>query len=397
MQKSEVINQDEQYFMRTFARFPVVLSHGSGIKVWDTDGKEYVDFLAGIAVNALGHNHPKLTAAICEQATKLIHISNLFYSESQALLAEKLVTYFGGNSKVFFGNSGAEANEGALKLARKYAAEQKSGRFEIITTMHSFHGRTLATLTATGQPKFHEGYGPLPGGFKYAPYNDLKAIKELVNDKTCAIMVEPIQGESGVNMGSVEYLQGLRELCDAEGLVLIFDEIQTGIGRTGKMFAFEHFGVKPDIITLAKALAGGFPIGAIIAQDRVAAAFGPGDHGSTFGGNPLACAAALAVLEVIEEDGLLANATVVGAYFQAKLRELQTKYALIEEVRGLGLMIGAQLNCSGRPLVEAALKHGAIINCAGGDTLRFVPPLITAKADVDVLVRILDQVFQELV
>jgi acetylornithine/N-succinyldiaminopimelate aminotransferase len=396
MQAKDIFEQDQQYFMHTFARFPIVLSHGSGMKVWDMEGKQYLDFLAGIAVNALGHNHPRLVETISQQAAKMIHISNLFYSESQANLAEKLVKLFGGSAKVFLGNSGAEANEGALKLARKYATEQKTGKFEIITTMHSFHGRTLAALTATGQPKYQEGYGPLPGGFKYAPYNDLTSIKNLVTDKTCAIMVEPIQGESGIHVGTQDYLEGLRQLCDANGILLIFDEIQTGIGRTGKMFAFEHYGVRPDIVTLAKALGGGVPIGAIIAQDHVAEAFKPGDHGSTFGGNPLACAAALTTLDVIAKDDLLTNAIVVGDYFQEKLRALQQNYAAIVEVRGKGLMIGAQLSFPGRPVVEAVLQHGAIINCAGGNVLRFVPPLIATKADVDALIVILDKVFAEI-
>lgn len=392
MQTKDIIRLDQQYYMRTFARFPIALSHGSGMKVWDMEGKEYLDFLGGIAVNVLGHNHPQLVEAISRQAAKLIHISNLFYSEPQAILAEKLVGLFGGKARVFMANSGAEANEGAIKLVRKYAAEQGKGKFAIITTQHSFHGRTLATLTATGQPKYQEGFGPLPGGFTYAPYNDLAALKALVTDETCAIMVEPIQGESGVHVGTQQYLQGLRELCDQHGMLLIFDEIQTGVGRTGKMFAFEHYNVKPDVITLAKGLGGGVPIGAVIAREEAANAFKPGDHGTTFGGNPLACAAALATLETIEQEDLLVNARQTGAYFRERLQELQKKHAMITEVRGQGLIIGAQLNCPGRPLVEAVLQQGAIINCAGGDVLRFVPPLIVSKPDVDVLIEILDKV-----
>lgn len=395
MQTKEVIGLDQQYYMKTFARFPIALSHGAGMKVWDLEGKEYLDFLAGIAVNVLGHNHPKLVEAISTQAAKLLHISNLFYSEPQARLAEKLVSLFGGGAKVFMANSGAEANEGAIKLARKYAKEQGSGKFEIITTWHSFHGRTLATLTATGQPKYQGGYGPLPGGFKYATYNELVAMEGLITEQTCAIMVEPIQGESGVHVGTPEYLQGLRELCDKYGILLIFDEIQTGIGRTGKMFAFEQYGVKPDIMTLAKGLGGGVPIGAVIAQEHVADAFKPGDHGTTFGGNPLACAAALATLEVIEQEGLLENAQRTGAYFREQLQELQKKHKCITEVRGTGLILGLQLNRPGRPLVEAAMQQGAIINCAGnGDVLRFVPPLIVRNKDVDTLMEILDKVLK---
>lgn len=393
MQTKEVISLDQQYYMKTFARFPIALSHGKGMKVWDLEGKEYLDFLGGIAVNVLGHGHPGLVEAISKQAAKLLHISNLFYSEPQARLAEKLVGLFGGGARVFMANSGAEANEGAIKLARKYAKEMGSGKYEIITTWHSFHGRTLATLTATGQPKYQAGYGPLPGGFKYATYNELVAVEGLITDETCAIMVEPIQGESGVHVGTEQYLRGLRQLCDKHDMLLIFDEIQTGIGRTGKMFAFEHYGIKPDIMTLAKGLGGGVPTGAFIAQDHVANAFKPGDHGTTFGGNPLVCAAALATLEAIEQEGLLENARKTGDYFREQLQELQKKHACITEVRGTGLILGLQLSCPGRPLVEAAMKQGAIINCAGGgDVLRFVPPLIVSKEDVDALIRILDKV-----
>lgn len=391
MNTSSVIELDDQYFMHTFGRFPVVLSHGQGMKVWDIEGNEYLDFLAGIAVNALGHNHPRLVEAISHQAAKFIHISNLFYNEPQALLAEKVVQLFGGNAKVFLGNSGAEANEGAIKLARKYASVQKNGKYEIITAIKSFHGRTMATLAATGQPKYQEGYGPLPGGFKYVTYNDLTAVQEAITDKTCAILVEPIQGESGIHVGTPEYLQGLRKLCDEHGILLIFDEIQTGIARTGKMFAFEHYGVKPDIMTLAKGLGGGVAIGAVVAQNQVASAFKPGDHGSTFGGNPLACAAALATLETIEKENLIANASTVGSYFKEKLQALAKKHPVITEVRGKGLMIGVQLNIPGQKLVETALKNGAIINCANGDVLRFVPPLIASKEDIDALLLILEK------
>jgi len=323
MQLEEIINLDKKYFMNTFGnRTPVCFSHGKGINLWDINGKKYYDFLAGIAVNALGHSHPKLVNAIKQQAEKLIHCSNLYYIESQAKLAEKLVSISCAD-KVFFANSGAEANEGAIKLARIYF--KKKGmpeKYEIITLEKSFHGRTLATIAATGQDKYQKPYCPLTPKFLKVPINDLEALEKAINSSTCAVMIEPIQGESGVNLTSVEYLKGVRKLCDEKGILLIFDEVQCGLGRTGKLFAYEHFGVEPDIFTLAKALGGGFPIGALCAKEHVASAFEPGDHGSTFGGNPLACTAALAALDVIIEEGLVENSAKMGTYFMSKLSEL---------------------------------------------------------------------------
>jgi len=393
--KQQIFAQDEQHYVPVFARYPIVLSHGEGPYVYDTEGKKYLDFLAGIAVNVLGHAHPKLVAAIAEQAGKIIHCSNLYYTEQQATLAATL-TKLAGMDKVFFANSGAEANEGAIKLARKYGKTLNADRVEIITAENSFHGRTYATLTATAQPKYQKGYEPLPGGFRYVPFNDLAALKSMVSEKTCAILLEPIQGEGGINIPDDGYLQAVRQLCDESGALLIFDEIQTGMGRTGKLFAYQYFGVKPDIVTVAKGLGGGVPIGAFLASDKVAAAFHAGDHGSTFGGNPLACAAANAVLSVIAEEDLGANADRMGAYMITELCKLQNKYPrLIHEVRGKGLMIGMQLSRPGREIVNRCLEEGFIINCTAGDILRFVPPLTIKQAHIDELIANLDKVFAE--
>lgn len=395
MNKEQIISQDEQHYVPVFARYPIVLSHGEGPYVYDTEGKKYLDFLAGIAVNVLGHAHPKLVAAIAEQAGKIIHCSNLYYTEQQASLAAAL-TKLAGMDKVFFANSGAEANEGAIKLARKYGKTLSEDRVEIITAENSFHGRTYATLTATAQPKYQKGYEPLPGGFRYVPFNDLEALKNIVSEKTCAVMLEPIQGEGGINIPDAGYLQAVRQLCDDNGALLIFDEIQTGMGRTGNLFAYQTFDVKPDIVTVAKGLGGGVPIGAFLAAGKVADVFHAGDHGSTFGGNPLACAAANSVLAVIAEENLGANAAVMGEYMMAELRKLQSKYSqLILDVRGKGLMIGVQISRPGREIVNRCLEEGYIINCTAGEVLRFVPPLNINKNHIDELIVNLDKVFAE--
>ncbi|MGI6091749.1 MAG: acetylornithine transaminase [Veillonellaceae bacterium] len=387
---------DRQHYMPVFARYPIVLSHGEGPYVYDAEGKKYLDFLAGIAVNVLGHAHPKLVAAIAKQAGKLIHCSNLYYTEEQAMLVTSLAE-LSGLDKVFLANSGAEANEGAIKLARKYGKTISPDKLEIISAEHGFHGRTLATLTATAQPKYQKGYEPLPAGFKYVPYNDFEALKAAVTPNTCAIMLEPIQGEGGVNVPAEGYLEKVRQLCDQQDILLIFDEIQTGVGRTGKMFAYEHFNIKPDIVTMAKGLGGGVPIGAFLAQDKVANVFGPGDHGSTFGGNPLACAAANAVLRVMKEENLASNAEAVGSYMVEALKKLQQKYpALITEVRGKGLMIGINLSQPGRDIVGKCLDKGVIINCTAGNVLRLVPPLNISKSHADEVVKVLDEVLATL-
>ena len=391
----QIYAKDKKDYLPVFARYNIVLDHGDGMYVYDTQWKKYIDYLGGIAVNVLGHADPALVKAIADQAGRMIHCSNLYYTQVQADAAEKLVK-LSGLGKVFFGNSGAEANEGAIKLARKYAHQTDPEKSQIITAWHSFHGRTLATLTATGQPKYHEGFGPMPGGFEYVDYGDYEALEKMVTDKTCAVMLETIQGEGGVYVPPADYLKKVRALCDKYNAVLILDEIQCGMGRSGKFFAYEQFGIKPDIVTLAKGLAGGVPIGAFIASDKVAAAFHAGDHGSTFGGNPLACAAANVVLDKIGSGDILAHVNEVGAYLKQKLGGFQQKYPqLITEVRGMGLILGLQLTKPGRDIVNACLDEGAIINCTAGDVLRFVPPLIVTKAQVDELCAILGKVLPQ--
>ena len=383
------MKEDQRHYMPVFARYPLVLSHGEGPYVYDSEGKKYLDFLAGIAVNILGHGHPALVKAIAEQAGKLIHCSNLYYTEPQATLAARLAELTGFD-RVFLANSGAEANEGALKLARKYGKTLSPDRVEIITAENSFHGRTLATLTATGQPKYREGYEPLPAGFRYVTYNDLDSLKSVISDKTCAVLIEPIQGEGGVYVPDEGYLAAVRELCDQTGALLIFDEIQTGMGRTGHLLASQTFGVKPDIVTLAKGLGGGVPIGAFLTTDKIAGAFHAGDHGTTFGGNPLASAAGNAVLDVLAQENLAANASARGEYLMAELRKLQGKYpSLIKDVRGCGLMVGMELTVPGRDIVNRCLEAGAIINCTAGNVLRFVPPLTITNEHIDELIVIL--------
>ena len=385
------MKEDQQHYMPVFARYPLVLSHGEGPYVYDSEGKKYLDFLAGIAVNILGHGHPTLVKAIADQAGKMIHCSNLYYTEPQATLAARLAELTGFD-RVFLANSGAEANEGALKLARKYGKTLSPDRVEIITAENSFHGRTLATLTATGQPKYREGYEPLPGGFSYVTYNDLDSLKRVISDKTCAVLIEPIQGEGGVYVPDEGYLAAVRELCDQTGALLIFDEIQTGMGRTGHLLAGQTFGVKPDIVTLAKGLGGGVPIGAFLTTDKIAGAFHAGDHGTTFGGNPLASAAGNAVLDILAGENLAANAAARGEYLMAELKKLQGKYpSLIKEVRGYGLMIGMELTVPGRDIINRCLEAGAIINCTAGTVLRFVPPLNITNNHIDELIVILDK------
>ena len=384
--------KDSASYLPVFARYRIVLDHGAGVYVYDTKGRRYLDFLGGIAVNVLGHAHPALVRAVAAQAERMIHCSNLYYTKAQADAAARL-TALSGLGKVFFGNSGAEANEGAIKLARKYAWRKDPAKVEIITAHHSFHGRTLATLTATGQPKYQEGFGPLPGGFSYVAYGDGDALEAAMSDKTCAVLLETIQGEGGVHVPPDGYWQRVRALCDRYDACLILDEIQSGMGRTGTFFAYEGFGIRPDIVTLAKGLAGGVPIGAFVASDKVAAAFGLGDHGSTFGGNPLACAAALAVLDEMEKPDFLPHVKEMGAYLYGALEKLREKYpALILEVRGRGLLLGAQLSRPGREIVDACLAEGVILNSTADTVLRFVPPLIVTKAQIDEMIAILDRV-----
>jgi acetylornithine/N-succinyldiaminopimelate aminotransferase len=392
MDSQTLMMLSEQYVAHTYARYPVVLVRGKGTRVWDQEGEEYLDFVSGLAVCNLGHCHPRVVKTIQGQAEKLIHVSNFYYIEPQIQLASLLCKHSFAD-KVFFCNSGAEANEGALKLARKFAKEEiGKDRYEIITMEGSFHGRTLATLTATGQEKFHKGYEPLMPGFKYVPFNDIGAVKKAIDPKTCAVMVEPIQGEGGVNCPSEGYLKTLREICDENRLLLIFDEVQVGMGRTGKLFAYEHEGVEPDMLTLAKSLAGGVPIGALLIKQEISDGFKPGDHASTFGGNPLASAAGVAALTAILEEGMLENCRKMGDYFFSELDKMKNKFPFIKEVRGKGLILGMELKIDGSSIVKEMLKKRVLINCTMGNILRFLPPLIVTQEEIDRVVATLEEV-----
>jgi predicted acetylornithine/succinylornithine family transaminase len=395
MEIKKLIDESSLYIMNTYKRFPIVLRKGRGMRVWGADGKEYLDFVGGVAVNILGHCHPRVVIAIQKQAQRLLHVSNYYHIGPQIRLAKLLVQHAFAD-KVFFCNSGAEANEAAIKLTRKYAKENIGpDRFEIITAENSFHGRTIATLTATGQDKFKKGFEPLVPGFKHIPFNDIDALHKAITKNTCAILLEPIQGEGGVKVPHPDYLKEVRKICDVNNLLLILDEVQTGMGRTGKFFAYEHFGITPDIMTIAKGLGGGVPIGAMLATDKVASAFQPGTHASTFGGNPLVCAAAIATIETLLEDGfILDQCTRMSEYFKERLVSLKEEFpSLIVEIRGLGLLIGMELTRNCEPIVKACLEMGVLINCAAGNVLRFMPPLIVQKKDIDHLVDILDKVF----
>lgn len=381
---------------KTYGRYPLVAASGTGCWLTDIDGKQYLDFLAGVAVNNLGHCHPKVVKALQDQAGKLIHCSNYYHIPAQIKLAEMLCQHSFGD-RVFFCNSGAEANEAAIKLARKYSADTYDGRrFEIITATASFHGRTLATISATGQEKMQTGFAPLMPGFKYVPFGDIKALKAAINATSCAIMLEPVQGEGGVNVPPEGYLSAVRELCDQHELLLIFDEVQAGLGRTGHLFAYQHDQIEPDIMTLAKALAGGPPIGAMIAREKHAESLGPGTHGSTFGGNPLIAAAGLASLTAIIEDGVIDNCVAMGSYLRTKLEQLKDKHPFIVEVRGRGLLLGMELAIEGGEIVKTALNRGLLINCTVGNVLRFVPPLIVTKSEIDQMIEILSGIFAEI-
>ncbi|HEV7215235.1 MAG TPA: aspartate aminotransferase family protein [Chloroflexota bacterium] len=379
------------HYMHTFKRLPLCLERGQGVYVWDVEGKRYMDWVAGIAVNVLGYDHPAVVEAICEQAKKLIHTSNLYYTLPQLELADLLIK----NScaeRLFFGNSGAEANEGAIKLARKWGKLHRKGAYEVITALDSFHGRTLAMVAATGQPKYQEPYAPMPAGFVNVPFNDLAAIKGATTAATVAVMLEPVQGESGVHPADPDYLQGVREWCDQQGLLLIFDEIQTGMGRTGHFLGYEWYKIEPDVFTMAKGLAGGVPIGAFLAKGSAAEALGPGDHGSTFGGSPLACAAGVATVKTVLEQELPANAGKQGGYLAAKLAELRQAFPIITEIRARGLMIAFDLAQDLAPtLVLKGLGEGLILNATGPRTVRIVPPLILTRREVDEGISLLRQ------
>ena len=395
----KIFAEDQKNYLPVFNRYKIVVDHGEGIYTFDSEGKKYIDFLAGIAVNVLGHNYKPLVDAITNQASKVIHISNLYYTQAQADAATKLVD-LSGLDRAFFCNSGAEANEGAIKIARKFSHQKNKNKSQIITAWDSFHGRTLATLTATGQPHYHEGFEPLPKGFDYVHFNDIDELERMISDETCAVMLETIQGEGGVYPPNENYFKQVRELCDKFDALLILDEIQCGIGRTGKFFAYENYAIKPDIVTLAKGLAGGVPIGAFIVTEKVAQSFKPGDHGTTFGGNPLACAAANVVLNIVPNEKFLNHVVEVGNYFETQLKNLQKKYpSLISDIRGKGLILGAELTdknkLSGVEIVNECMNRGAIINCTVGKVLRFIPPLIIENSHVDEVIKILDEVLKE--
>jgi acetylornithine aminotransferase len=389
--ESAAIAQANAVIAQTYQRFPLVLTRGSGSTLWDENGRRYTDFVAGIAVCNLGHAHPRIAEALAAQARTLWHVSNLFYTVPQKDLAAWLTAHSFAD-RVFFCNSGAEANEAAIKLARKYFKDAgQPQRFRIISMEQSFHGRTMATLSATGQEKVKHGFDPLLDGFDFAPFDDIAALRARIGPATCAVMLEPIQGEGGVRCPEPAYLKQVRALCDEAGLLLIFDEIQTGMGRTGTLFAHEQYGVVPDIMTLAKALANGLPMGAMLARETVAAAFGPGAHASTFGGTPIVSAAALEVCRVLEEEEVLDHCRRVSAHFRARLEWLKSRHAIVAEVRGMGLLLGIRLTVEGGPFVLKCMERGFLINCVQGSILRFVPPLVITVEEIDRLIACLDE------
>ena len=391
MDKKAIIEETEKYYLPVFGRYPMVMELGQGCRVWDNEGNEYVDAFAGIAVNSLGYNHPVLVKAISEQAAKLMHCSNLYYTEIQAK-ALRMVAEATGMDRIFFANCGAEGNEGAMKLARKYGVSKAPTKYKIISAEESFHGRTFDTLAATGHDYYHVGYGPLSPGHVLVPYGDIKALEAQMDDDVCAVLLEPIQGEGGVHVPPDEYLQQVRALCDKHDALLIFDEVQTGVARTGKWFAYMHSGVKPDILTFAKGIGGGFPVAGFAVPERLAHVFKPGDHGGTFGGNPLACAAVYATLTTIKSEGLVDKVAEKGEYFKNELRKLQEKYPdKVTDVRGCGLMLGMEVAGEGKPIVESCLANNVIVNCTAGNVIRIVPPLIISKEEIDIVVAALDK------
>lgn len=403
---------DARVHMHTYARKPVMFVRGSGMRLYDDEGREYLDFVSGIGAVNLGHAHPAVTLAVAGQMAKLVHVSNLFYVEHRDELAEDLVALFDGTgsgpnesgrlagtadspARVFFSNSGAEANEGAIKLARKWALSHKSGATRVVAALRSFHGRTLATLAATGQPSKQEAFRPLPVGFEHVPLNDIDALDDALDDMVCALLLEPIQGEGGVWPCTTEYLSAARRFCDERGVLLVLDEVQTGCYRTGPAFAHQVYGVKPDIMTLAKSLANGLPIGAIVAQAGVADSFVPGDHGSTFGGGPAICAGARATLMALRDEGLGKNAEEAGEYLRGRLGELAARSGTISDVRGAGLMVGVSLSSVSAPSVAAeALRRGMVINAIGDDVLRFLPPLVCSFGEIDTLLHTLEETLE---
>ncbi len=392
---SHTIDRAERFMFQTYKRAPLTLVRGDGCRVWDEQDKEYLDFVGGIAVCALGHSSPVISAAICEQSKKLVHVSNLYYTQPQTELAQLLIE----NSfaeRVFFSNSGAEANEAAIKLARHYSKDHYGPNRHVILTMeNSFHGRTMATLSATGQEKIRKGFEPLLEGFRYVPFNDLQALKAAVDESVCAVLLEPIQGEGGIVVPDSDYLRGVRQICDAHNLLLIVDEIQVGMGRTGKLFAYQHFGITPDIMTLAKALGNGLPIGAMLAREDLKDSLSAGTHATTFGGSPLIASGALALVKSLLNDGWIDHAKDMGNYFKKGLLDLQRQYSRIQEVRGLGLILGLLVEGEGSEIVNACMDKGFLINCVQERILRFVPPLIVSENEIDRLLNCLDEIFAE--
>ncbi len=382
---------DTKYYLQTFKRFPLTLSRGSGAHVWDVEGNEYIDMMGGIAVNGVGHCHPKVVRAIQQQAEKLIHISNFYLSEPQVALSAKLIQ-LSVLDRVFFANSGAESVEGALKIARKYAHSKGKGG-DILSFENSFHGRTLATI-ATGKKQMQKGFGPMPEGFTQVPFNDIDAVRKAAGKNTAAIIIEPIQGEGGINVAGKDFMKDLRAFCSEQDIVLIFDEIQCGMGRTGRMFAKEHYGVEPDIITLAKALGGGVPIGAVLSNEKVSSAIEFGDHGTTYGGNPLVCAASLATIEVMEEENLLQQATEKGEWIRMQIEEMNHK--AVKEIRGMGLMIGVEFDFETKTLVQKMMEKGVLANATAANVLRLVPPLNIPYEDLEKVMDVLKTSLDEL-
>ena len=389
-----LMNTADKVIAKTYKRFPIVITNGKGCSLWDTEGKKYIDFVSGIAVCNLGHAHPKVSEALSKQADILLHVSNLYYTEPQLELACRL-TENSFADRVFFCNSGAEANEAAIKLARKYFKDKgEKERYRIVTMEKSFHGRTMATLSATGQEKIRKGFEPILEGFDHIPFNDIDALQKNIGPSTCAVLLEPIQGEGGVRCPDPDYLKAVRRLCDETEVLLIFDEIQTGMGRTGKFFAYEHFGIEPDIMTLAKALANGLPIGAMLAREEVAEVFGPGSHASTFGGTPIVTAASVHVVKVLLEENIIDHCAKMGAYFKERLSGLKAKHESIVDVRGMGLLLGMNLEMEGDTIVKSCMEKGFLINCIQGNILRFIPPLIIEKEEIDALIACLDEVLR---
>jgi len=392
----ELVKLTNKYVAKNYGRYPIGLVRGKGTTVWDASGKKYIDFIAGLAVDNLGHCPPSVVNAIRKQAGKLLHVSNLYHIEPQSQLAAEL-SRLSFADKFFFCNSGTEANEAAIKLARRWFYDNgQPKRFEVITMNNSFHGRTMASLSATAQKKIHAGFKPLLPGFKYVPFNDISALKKAVTKKTCAVLIEPIQGEGGVNLAQETYLKTLRKICNEKGILLIFDEIQTGFGRTGRLFAYEQYKIKPDIITLAKALGGGIAIGAMGSTNKIIESFSPGTHGATFGGNPLACAASLASLKTLTKKDFLKKASSQGNYFLKQLHYLKGKFSIIREVRGIGLMLAVELDRPGTKVVSDCMKEGLLINCIQQNTIRFLPPLIITRKEIDLLIKTLSKIFTKM-